>query len=43
MLAVVLLEMEIDQGVLDVLVTQKLLNGEEVYALLQEMGRKTVA
>jgi len=42
-LAMVLLEVEIDQGVLDMLVPKKLLDGEKVYTLLQEVGRETVA
>jgi len=39
----VLLEVEVDQGVLDLLVSEKLLDGEQVNALLQEVGRKTMS
>jgi hypothetical protein len=42
-LAMVLLEVEVDQGILDLLVSEKLLDGEQVDALLQEVGRKTMA
>ena len=42
-MAMVLLEVEVDQGILDLFVSEKLLDGEQVYTLLQEVGRKTMA
>jgi hypothetical protein len=39
----VLLEVEVDQGILYLFVSEKLLDGEQVDALLQEVGRKTMS
>jgi hypothetical protein len=39
----ILLEVKVDQGVLDLFVSEKILNGEQVDALLQKVGRKTMA
>jgi hypothetical protein len=39
----VLLEVEVDQGILDLLVSEKVLDGEQIDALFQEVGRKTMA
>lgn len=42
-MAMVLLEVEVDQGILDLLVSEKVLDGEQIDALFQEVGRKTMA
>lgn len=42
-MTVVLLEVEVDQGILDLLVSEKVLDGEQIDALFQEVGRKTMA
>jgi hypothetical protein len=39
----ILLEVEVDQGILDLFVSEKLRDGEQVNALLKEVGRKTMS